>query len=213
MKIKNVDLKTILRTTKASAIRSGYPMQSGEPANMYNDADEDMSYEDWVRVQKLATKDGGHNNFLKGIIAQFDLQYTQYHTPQLQRYNWIDIISSQSKMHRIHKMDLIESCDYRVHPVIIGVCKQFISLYNSSDFYDHVVHTVAGKEYRFESKQDLYMYIINNIPLGFQLWMGVTTNYLQLRNIYKQRKNHKLEDWTDFCKWLETLPNSNYITE
>ena len=211
MKIKNVDYETINRTLKGSIKRAAYPMTTETPPEIYKPP---LTDEEIDRAKRLAKKDSGHNNYLKGIIVQFDLCYTQYHTPQLQRYNWIDIVSSQSKMHRIHKMELEKCCNYYVHPVIIGVCKQFINLYNSDKPINTLTtHVIAGKEYQFIDKKDLYMHIISCIPLGFQLWMGITTNYLQLRTIYKQRNKHKLEDWSDFCVWIESLPMSNLITE
>ena len=57
------------------------------------------------------------------------------------------------------------------------------------------------------------MKCISNCPLGLELWMGITTNYLQLKTIYQQRKNHKLkEDWGVFCDMIEKLPMSELIT-
>jgi hypothetical protein len=49
--------------------------------------------------------------------------------------------------------------------------------------------------------------------MGFELWMGISTNYLQLKTIYNQRKHHKLEDWKIFCNWIESLPMNELITE
>jgi len=51
------------------------------------------------------------------------------------------------------------------------------------------------------------MRLVSNCPQGIELFMRCTTNYLCLRNIYRQRKNHKLkEDWGAFCKFIEGLP-------
>jgi hypothetical protein len=47
--------------------------------------------------------------------------------------------------------------------------------------------------------------------MGFELWMGISTNYLQLKTIYNQRKAHKLEDWKYFCNWIESLPLKDLI--
>ena len=52
-----------------------------------------------------------------------------------------------------------------------------------------------------------WMEIVSNCPYGIELFMRCTTNYLQLKTIYKQRKKHKLkEDWGAFCEWIEQLP-------
>lgn len=78
-------LKSQVYGLEEAITTSGYPMTSnGEPK--YSEA----------RAMKLAQTPigSGHNNFLKGIIVQFDVTYPNYWTPQLQRYNFIDIISS-----------------------------------------------------------------------------------------------------------------------
>ena len=150
------------------------------------------------RASKLSTcKAGtGHDNFLKGIIVQFDLEYPQYFSPQLQRYNFIDIVSSQSKMHRLTKMRLGEhNCNDWVRFDIMGIVNNLIDDYNKEPSYDN------------------FMAVISNCPLGFELWMRISTNYLQLKTIYNQRKNHKLkDDWGVFCAMIEKLPKSYYIT-
>ena len=51
----------------------------------------------------------GHSTFLSGIRVSFDIKYPNYISPELQRYHWIDIVSSSSKMHRLSCMDM-DSC-------------------------------------------------------------------------------------------------------
>lgn len=53
--------------------------------------------------------------------------------------------------------------------------------------------------------------LISNLPSGYLKWMGISTNYLQLKTIYSQRRTHKLNDWQEFCDWVETLPMSELI--
>ena len=203
MQIKNVKIYGL----EESFIRSGYPMQVGEPENLedligiwqteVNDA------RSISRAIKLAnTPNGsGHNNFLKGIIVQFDLQYPEYFSPQLQRYHWIDIVSSQSKMHRITskrltKDDFTES----VMQATIVCLNTNIDRYNNLDSEEQ------------DKKKKLFNYIISNLPSGYLKWMGISTNYLQLKTIYSQRRTHKLNEWQEFCNWIETLPMSELIT-
>ena len=59
---------------------------------------------------------------------------------------------------------------------------------------------------------DAFYRLIYNIPSGFEYTAGMVTNYRQLKTIYTQRKNHRLQEWRDFCKWIETLPHSEWIT-
>ena len=51
-----------------------------------------------------------------------------------------------------------------------------------------------------------YLEILYTNPAGFELTARLTTNYRCLRNIYRQRKNHRLPEWREFCKWVELLP-------
>ncbi len=216
LKVKNVRVYGL----EESIIRSGYPMQVGEPETINEVIDEIMyvnpprakDYEVAKKLGKVKTG-SGHDNFLKGVIIQFDLKYTQYFTKQLQRYNWIDYVSSQSQMHKLTSVkDIGTQCNEWVMQSVITEVNNLIDLYNSPtkeqdsnnciEYPYHLSHT----NLIFNSKQDIFQAIISNCPMGYELWTGVSTNYLQLKTIYFQRKNHKLEEWKVFCKWVEELP-------
>lgn len=144
----------------------------------------------------LATseKGEGHDNWLNGVIVQFDLEYTVKAWTEAERYHFLDFVSSQSTMHRIAKFDLdnqyIEYTDKRT----IEVVKELVAKYNET-----------------KDPED-YLRILYSNPCGFKLIAGMTTNYRQLKTIYAQRKNHRLPEWREFCKWIETLPKSRLIT-
>ena len=189
MQIKNVKVAFL----EESIIRSGYPMQIGEPGDIYEVDGSLLDFLDernHARAKKLAktTVGSGHNNFLKGIIVQFDLQYPEYFSPQLQRYHWIDIVSSQSKMHKIMSKHLT------INDFALPISQLWV---------DHLNDYIDDK--KFET-------LMNELPSGYLKWMGISTNYLQLKTIYSQRRYHKLQEWQDFCKFLETLPMSELIT-
>lgn len=145
-------------------------------------------------VKKLgnAQKGSGHDNFLKGIIVQFDLTMTPKMSVELERYHFIDFISSQSTMHRITKFDLDKAYIEYVDKRIIDIMKDKVKQYNN--------------ETDKEKKEKLYLEILYSNPCGFKLTAGMTTNYQQLKTIYYQRKNHRLPEWQTFCEWIETLP-------
>ena len=63
-----------------------------------------------------------------------------------------------------------------------------------------------------KEKKRKYLGILYSNPAGFEITAGMTTNYRQLKTIYSQRKNHRLPEWREFCKWIETLPHSELIT-
>lgn len=139
---------------------------------------------------KLGSADvgSGHDNFLNGIIVQFDLCYTIKAWTEEERYHFIDFISSQSTMHKIHQMSIADNCIEYVSPVIIEEVERLKNEYNALP------------------TQDNFLKLIYSVPVGFQLTAGMTTNYRQLKTIYYQRRNHRLPEWREFCNWIETLP-------
>lgn len=60
--------------------------------------------------------------------------------------------------------------------------------------------------YKEDPTPEKYLDVLYNVPVGFKLTAQMSTNYRQLKTIYKQRKNHRLPEWKAFCAWVETLP-------
>jgi len=184
MKIKNVKVYGL----EESITRSGFPLS----------IDINKCSADKNRFKKLAksTSGSGHDHFLAGIIVQFDILYPEYLSPELQRYHWFEIVSSMSKMHRIKNMDLKSQCNKYVENSTITLIKKLQKKYNTDPSYEN------------------FITLLSNTPLGLEKWMGISTNYLQLKTIYKQRKNHKLvEDWGCICDMIKNLPMFNLIIE
>lgn len=145
----------------------------------------------------------GHDNFLKGIIVQFDLTFSNKAWVELQRYHFIDFVSSQSTMHKITKFNIKKQCNRYVDPRIIDIVQSKINEYNRLMEYD-MSHDKSLK--RKQQLDEMYLEILYNVPAGFELTAGMTTNYQQLKTIYQQRRHHLLPDWKMFCNWCETLP-------
>lgn len=146
-----------------------------------------------------AKSGSGHDNFLKGIVVQFDLTMTCKMSVELERYHFIDFISSQSTMHRITKFDLNKAYIKYVDSRVINIMKEKVYEYN--DLLEH----------GFKPSEDLmkerYLEILYTNPCGFQLTARMTTNYQQLKTMYFQRMSHRLPEWQEFCDWCETLPH------
>ena len=136
----------------------------------------------------------GHDNFLNGIVVQFDLTFSIKAWVEAERYHFLDFVSSQSTMHRIAQFDIEEQCNEYVHFGTISIVKGLLDCYNS------------------DPTPENYLRLLYNIPVGFRLTARMTTNYRQLKTIYQQRKTHRLPEWREFCAWVETLPESGLIT-
>lgn len=150
-------------------------------------------------IENLATspQGEGHDQWLTGVIVQFDLTFTVKAWTEAERYHFFDFVSSQSTMHRITKFDLDKAYIDYVDPRIVQIMKEKVAEYN------------AASE---EDKREEYLEILYSNPCGFKLTAGMTTNYRQLKTIYHQRRNHRLPEWRSFCKWIKTLPQSKLIT-
>ena len=134
----------------------------------------------------------GHQTFLGGIRVSFDIKYPNYISPELQRYHWIDIVSSSSKMHRLSSMDMDTCFNKYVTDESKEQMKRLVKKFNDTKSYED------------------FMVMLSNCPQGIELFMRVSTNYLQLRTLYRQRKTHKLkEDWGEVCEFIEKLPYAN----
>ena len=136
----------------------------------------------------------GHDNALKGITVHFDMRFSIKMSVELERYHFIDFISSQSTMHRITKLDVRQQCNQYVDEVIINRLQELVDKYE-----------VITDKSSIEAKEQ-YLVVLYNIPTGFELTTGLVTNYQQLKTMYFQRRNHRLPEWRQFCAWVETLP-------
>lgn len=182
-----------------SLIASGYPMRTKEIIH-------DLGTQDFERGERLvkATLKGNtaHHQFLTGVRVNFDLTFTNKAWVEAERYRFLEFVSSQSTMHRITKFDLegqyIEYVDHR----IIEIMREKIERYNR---LVELRPEPPIPEYEDEIKE-AYLEILYSNPAGFKLTARMTTNYRCLRNIYIQRRNHRLPEWRAFCRWIETLP-------
>ena len=150
-------------------------------------------------IEKLgrSRKGEGHDNFLCGIVVQFDLTFTVKAWTEAERYHFFDIVSSQSTMHRITKFNLDKAYIEYVDERIIDIMKEKGADYNACE--DE------------ELRKQKYLEILYSNPTGMKLTARITTNYRQLKTIYAQRRTHRLPEWQVFCKWIETLPYHNLI--
>ena len=135
-----------------------------------------------------SAKGSGHDNWLNGVVVQFDLTFTVKAWTEAERYHFLDFVSSQSTMHRIARFDLNNQYDPHTDPRVVEIMKELVAKYNET-----------------QDPED-YLRLLMTNPCGFKLTAGMTTNYRQLKTIYAQRRTHRLPEWRQFCAWVETLP-------
>ena len=185
MKIENVKIYDL----EESIIASGYPMRTSIEMRQ-------MDEKDLKRAEKLSiasvNENGAHGQFLTGIRVAFDLTFSNKAWVEAERYRFLEFVSSQSTMHRITKFDLDKQYNEYVDPRVINIMKEKVEEYNSME--------------DSPEKVKKYLEILYTNPAGFELTARLTTNYRCLKNIYMQRKNHRLPEWREFCSWIESLP-------
>lgn len=159
-------------------------------------------------IQALAASErgAGHDQFLTGIVVQFDLTCTVKMWTEAERYHFLDFVSSQSTMHRITRFNLDEAYIEYTDPRIVEIMKKKVAQYNALIDNPTLPASAATLDALEEEKKRLYLEILYSNPCGMKLTAGMTTNYRQLKTIYAQRKNHRLPEWREFCAWIETLP-------
>lgn len=179
---------------------SGYPMSTeigdiDEPSEalvyycIYKDNEDDLSQpikNTVARAKRLgkAPLGSGHDNYLNGIIAQFDLTFTVKAWTEAERYHFFDFVSSQSTVHRLQKMEIAKSCIKYVDSRVIDVVEELVKEYNENPTLENRLK------------------MLYSCPTGLELTARMTTNYRQLKTIYHQRKNHTLPEWRRFCQQL-----------
>lgn len=169
---------------------------------------EELTAELTPGIQKLAqTPHGeGHDQWLTGVIVQFDLTLSNKAWVEAERYHFLDFVSSQSTMHRITSFNLDEAYNQYVDHRIVEIMKEKVVVYNQ------LKSSLTAQEQSKAELNRLYLEILYSNPAGFRLTAGMTTNYRQLKTIYAQRRAHRLPEWREFCHWIEALPHSELIT-
>jgi hypothetical protein len=136
----------------------------------------------------------GHDQALTGIIVQFDLTCSNKMWVEMERYHFINFVSSQSTMHRAARMDYGKAFNPYVTEATKAECERLKEAYLENPCAES------------------YLRLLYNLPSGMELTARMTTNYRQLKTIYRQRHDHRLPEWREFCRWLEALPHSEWIT-
>lgn len=163
---------------------------------------------DGIKACSTCATGTGHDQFLAGIIVQFDLTLSEKAWTEFQRYKFADFVSSCSTMHKLQNMSPRMQCNKYVDPRAIDVLNEKIMEYNRL-----LKCRKDGLGVSDGTLKQARLEMLYNIPSGFELTARITTNYRQLKTMYQQRRNHALPDWHCICRWIETLPMFMELTQ
>lgn len=156
-------------------------------------------------MMRLAKAGPEHSKYRRMIVVWVDVTAPIYLWGEIDTYKIGTVRNSCSKMHRIHSKP-IELSDFSVDNFeMLGECK---------DFFTSVVCDCEELRQAFIKTGDkrYWRMLIQLLPESYNQRATLMLNYEVLSNIYHQRKNHKLDEWREFCQWIKTLPYSELIT-
>lgn len=147
-----------------------------------------------------------HSKFMRMLGIGMDITSHQVWWAEFDTYKVGTVRNSCSKMHTIH-IKSFEPDDFSHEGIdeVGGTTKlQFMNTLAELEHLRTMYNETKEKKY--------WRAIIELLPSGYNMRATVTLNYAVARNQYHARKNHKLDEWHDYCKMLEALPLSNLIT-
>lgn len=154
-------------------------------------------------MMRLAAAGPEHRKFMRFITVTADVTAPLYWWKEYDTYKVGTVANSCSTMHKIHAKEFV--MDDFSHEHLTGAAESAMI---------RVIDTLNLKRNQFlETKEKCFWYqMIQLLPSSYNQRRTVFLNYETLCNIYRQRLNHKLDEWRNFCEWIQTLPESYLMT-
>ncbi|WP_289307851.1 hypothetical protein [uncultured Phocaeicola sp.] len=188
------------------------------PCNHSFDGSWQLGQEDHCLMMKLAKAGSVHGKFRRMITVYVDITAPIYFWSEFDTYKVGTVANSTSTMHKIHAKEFtlddfscehLKDFDGYQDPVTNSpAITWFKMLFN--DTIEHL--NMARKLYLQTGDKQYWWQMIQLLPNSYHYTRTVMLNYEVLSGIYIYRKNHKLDEWREFCQWIEKLPYSEIIT-
>lgn len=154
-------------------------------------------------MNKLVKAGTDHRKFMRMITVYIDITAPMYWWTEFDTYKVGTVRNSCSKMHRLmaKPFEMSDfSCDH-------------LDDFNIAHLESLICHLNSMRDmYNLDKNKHYWWQVIQLLPSSYNQKSTVMLNYEVLANMYKSRKNHKLDEWREFCEWIETLPYSKLIT-
>lgn len=163
---------------------------------------------DYALMKNLRNAGTDHRKFMRMITVYLDITAPLYWWKEFDTYKVGTVANSCSTMHKIHDKEFTieDFSTEHLYPEVREAFENTIIKYLNE----------ARKTYNFlsdtPSKKDAWWQMIQILPSSYNQKRTVMLNYEVLANIYKSRRNHKLDEWHTLCDWIERLPYSELIT-
>ena len=157
---------------------------------------------DYALMKNLRNAGTDHRKFMRMITVYLDITAPLYWWKEFDTYKVGTVANSCSTMHKIHAKEFtLEdfSCEKLYDP--LGDLRPIVDRLN-----------VYRERYLKTKDKNDWWQMIQLLPTSYNQKRTVMLNYEVLANIYKSRRNHKLDEWHTLCDWIEELPYSELIT-
>lgn len=167
---------------------------------------------DRALMKKLVKAGSDHAKFMRMINVTMDVTAPLYWWKEWDTYKVGTVANSCSTMHKIADKEFtLEDFSYEhLTPAAIATIRTVIERLNFAR--KEFLKGRKGSEFGMPSAKEYWWDMIQLLPSSYNQRRTVQLNYAVLRSMYHARRNHKLDEWRDFCSWVETLPYAELIT-
>ena len=171
-------------------------------------------------MQRLSNTGTDHRKFMRMLPVYVRITTPLYWWKEFDTYKVGTVANSCSTMHKIAEKEFTLD-DFSYEHLLCGGMLDDVPnndgkwvRFNGSDCLKNTIYMLnKARELYLQTKDKRFWWqMIQLLPSSYNQTRNVMLNYEVLANIYKSRKNHKLDEWRGFCKWIETLPYSELIT-
>lgn len=155
-------------------------------------------------MQSLVKAGTDHSKFMRMINVTMDITAPMYWAKEMDTYKVGTVRNSCSTMHKIHAKEF--TLDDFSHEHLLE--KEEDMLWGAKNILDEIIMGLNHyrDKYLFTKDKEYWWQMIQLLPSSYNQRFTWQANYQVLRNIYFSRRNHKLDEWVEFCKIIETLP-------
>ena len=185
--------------------------------------DEKLGSNDHSLMQRLSNAGTEHRKYMRMMPVYVRITAPLYWWKEFDTYKIGTVANSCSTMHKIAEKEFtLEDFSCEHLGVFIPAEKNdgvedyknlWIAALEETIDYLNVARTFYNRETDPKLKKDYWWQMIQILPSSYNQTRNVMLNYEVLANIYRQRKNHKLDEWREFCKWIASLPYSELIVD
>lgn len=171
-----------------------------------------VGYDDMNLMTRLRNAGTDHRKFMRMIAVYLDITAPLYWWKEFDTYKVGTVANSCSTMHKIAAKEF--TLDDFSHEHLGYSCCTENEFDNPMNTLEQVIIVLNGCRDKYIATNNKFWWwqLIQLLPSSYNQRRTIMLNYEVLANIYKSRRNHKLDEWHTFCDWIKTLPYSELIT-